>query len=235
MKQGCFLKALAIENDSKIGDPDRQGGSRALARERALHRGQGQGAARSARPMTWRGLAAGLMALATALLSGCRATTTERLGLPPLRTVERVDLARYMGTWYELASFPTSFQEGCCGTSATYTLEADGVVTVRNTCARGSLEGEVDSAVGRARVLDPATNAKLEVSFFRPFWGDYWIIDLDQDYTLAAVGPPSRDYLWILSRTRQIPEKDLAAITARVAAQGYETQRLRRTLQPGGP
>lgn len=87
-------------------------------------------------------------------------------------------------------------------------------------------------ARGRARVVDRATNAKLEVSFFRPFWGDYWIIDLGTDYEYAVVGHPGRDYLWILSRTPTMASDRLTAILARLQAQGYETDRLQRTVQP---
>lgn len=167
--------------------------------------------------------------LGLALAAGCATTTTERLGLPPVQTVEKVDLARYLGTWYEIASFPQSFQAGCTATTATYSLRDDGEIDVLNRCRKGD---EETSAVGRARVVDRATNARLEVSFFRPFWGDYWIVDLADDYGYAVVGHPSRDYLWILSRTPTLPEETYARILTRLGAQGYDTSRLVRTLQP---
>jgi apolipoprotein D and lipocalin family protein len=163
--------------------------------------------------------------------AGCARTTTERLHLPALETVAHVDLGRYLGTWYEIASFPQSFQRGCTGTTATYTLRADGQLDVVNRCRLGSLDGKEKVAVGRARLVDPATNAKLEVSFFRPFWGPYWIIDLSQDYSYAVVGHPGRDYLWILSRTPTMSEATYQTIVTRLQAQGYETSRLVRTLQ----
>lgn len=176
---------------------------------------------------------AGLMwALVT---TGCATSTTERLQLPPLETVAHVDLARYLGTWYEIASFPQSFQRGCTATTATYTLRPDGDIDVRNRCRKGSLDGEEKTALGRARVVDRPTNAKLEVSFFRPFWGDYWIIYLDEDYSSAVVGHPGRDYLWILSRTPTMAEATYAVIVSRLKAQGYETSRLVRTLQATAP
>lgn len=164
-------------------------------------------------------------------LLGCTPSTTERLGLPPLTTVARVDLGRYTGTWYEIASFPQSFQRGCTGTTATYTLRADGEIDVLNRCYKDTLDGELDTAQGRARVVDTVTKAKLEVSFFRPFWGDYWIIDLADDYSYAVVGHPGRDYLWILSRTPAMPDETYAAIIERLKGKGYETGRLVRTLQ----
>lgn len=171
---------------------------------------------------------AGLIAMVWG--AGC-ATTTERLHLPALETVAHVDLGRYLGTWYEIASFPQRFQRGCTGTTATYTLRDDGDLEVTNRCRLGSLDGKEKVAVGRARLVDRVTNAKLKVSFFRPFWGDYWIIDLGPDYGYAVVGHPSRDYLWILSRTPKMSEATYQAIVARLQAQGYETSRLVRTLQ----
>jgi apolipoprotein D and lipocalin family protein len=163
--------------------------------------------------------------------AGCASTTTERLRLPALETVAHVDLGRYLGTWYEIASFPQSFQRGCTGTTATYALRDDGELDVTNRCRLGSLDGKEKVALGRAKLVDRATNAKLEVSFFRPFWGAYWIIDLAQDYSYAVVGHPGRDYLWILSRTPTMSEAMYQGIVTRLQAQGYETARLGRTLQ----
>ena len=163
--------------------------------------------------------------------AGCASTTTERLQLPALQTVAHVDLGRYLGTWYEIASFPQSFQRGCTGTTATYTLRDDGELDVLNRCRLGALDGKEKAALGRARLVDRTTNAKLEVSFFRPFWGPYWIIYLAQDYSYAVVGHPGRDYLWILSRAPAMSEATYQAILTRLRAQGYETSRLVRTLQ----
>jgi apolipoprotein D and lipocalin family protein len=153
---------------------------------------------------------------------------------PPLETVPHVELARYVGTWYEIASYPQRFQKGCTGTTATYTLRNDGTVEVLNRCARDSLNGRVTVARGRARVVDKQSNAKLKVSFFWPFWGDYWIIDLGRDYEYAVVGHPSRKYLWILSRTPVLDDAVYDGILERLRAQGYDTTRLVRTLQAAG-
>jgi len=169
--------------------------------------------------------------LAALALGACARSTTVRKNLPELRTVPRVDLSRYMGTWYELASYPQSFQRDCFASTATYALRGDGQVDVLNTCHKGSPQGPLAEARGRARVVDPATNARLQVSFFGPFWGDYWVIDLAPDYTYAVVGHPSRDYLWILSRTPGLEARTLDGIRERLAAQGYELQRLRWTVQ----
>ncbi|MBI5071102.1 MAG: lipocalin family protein [Deltaproteobacteria bacterium] len=168
------------------------------------------------------------IALALAV-AGCAATTTERLRLPPLATVEQVDLQRYLGTWYEIAAYPQRFQRGCTATTASYSLRDDGDVEVVNRCRDGSPLGPERIARGRARVVDRTTGAKLEVSFFWPFWGDYWIIDLDPEYHWAVVGHPGRDYLWILSRTPALSDETWAELLERLTAQGFEVDRLQRT------
>lgn len=177
-----------------------------------------------------------LSVLSLAVVSACTAcatSTTKRLGLPPLEPVAKVELNRYLGTWYEIAAFPQSFQKGCTATQATYALQDDGLISVTNTCRRGSLDGEETVAKGRARVVDTATNAKLEVSFFGPFWGPYWVIQLGADYEYAVVGHPSRDYLWILSRSRTLSPDVYEAITKKLETeQRYPLDRLVKTTQP---
>ena len=169
-----------------------------------------------------------ILSLCCLMAVGCASTTTERLNLLELETVASVDLERYTGLWYEIARFPHSFQDGCFASTATYSVREDGEIDVVNRCRRDSPDGPEDSAEGRARVVDPATNAKLEVTFFWPFWGDYWIIDLGADYEYAVVGHPSRDYLWILSRTPEMDADAYGAILSRLESQGYETSRLVR-------
>ncbi len=153
-------------------------------------------------------------------LLGC-SSTTKRLGLPELQTVPKVELSRYLGTWYEIASIPQSFQKGCTATRATYSLKADGEIEVVNRCRKGSLDGPEDVATGRARVTDTATNSKLEVSFFGPFWGPYWVIQLGDEYEYAVVGHPGRDYLWILSRTPTMEPEVYAGIISKLEAAQY--------------
>lgn len=148
---------------------------------------------------------------------------------PPLQTVQKVDLSRYMGTWYEIALYPTSFQRGCAATKATYTAREDGSVSVVNECRRGGLDGELTVAKGTAKVVDAETNAKLKVTFFWPFYGDYWIIDLGPDYDYAVVGHPSREYLWVLSRAPRMDESTYNGILERLKAQGYDPTRLVKT------
>ncbi|MBE2254100.1 MAG: lipocalin family protein [Myxococcus sp.] len=171
---------------------------------------------------------------AALVLVSCKTSTTERLGLPPLTTVPKVELNRYLGTWYEIGSFPQSFQKGCTGTTATYSLREDGLIRVENRCRKDALDGPENVAVGRARVVDPS-GAKLEVSFFGPFWGDYWVIDLAEDYSFAVVGNPSRDYLWVLSRRPTMPAEVLEGIRARLAEKSYTLERFVMTTQPATP
>jgi len=150
---------------------------------------------------------------------------------PPLEVVESVDLSRYAGTWYEIASYPAPFQAGCTGTTAEYTLQDDGTVKVVNTCYSGSLDGPVQQIEGAARVPDPATPAKLKVTFFAPFEADYWIIDLGPDYEYAVVGVPSRLFLWILSRSPTLDEATYQEILDRLPEKGFDPARLVRTVQ----
>lgn len=147
-----------------------------------------------------------------------------------LETVAKVDVQRYMGRWYEIASFPQSFQKGCSCTVAEYKLLENGKVSVTNSC---NIDGKMKVANGKAWVTDKSTNAKLKVSFFWPFSGKYWIIDLADDYSYAVVGHPNRKYLWILSRTPQMDKQQYEGILERIRAKGFDTTQLQVTVQSG--
>ncbi len=152
---------------------------------------------------------------------------------PPMEVVDDVDLDRYLGRWYEIASFPQRFQQGCVATTAHYTLRDDGRIRVENECRDGSFDGELRRAEGVAWLTDPkGRQAKLKVQFFWPFRGDYWIIELDPAYRYAVVGHPSRNYLWILSRTRTLEPPVYETLLGRIEAQGYDLERLNPTPQP---
>lgn len=168
--------------------------------------------------------------LAALLLLVPLAVLAKEQRAPPL-TVAKVDLQRYLGTWYDVASFPQRFQKGCTGTTANYSMRDDGQIEVVNRCFKDSLDGPEKVAKGRARVVDRATNSKLEVTFFWPFWGDYWIVELDPEYRWAVVGSPDRDYLWILSRTPQLPEETMAELKQKISAQGFDLAKLQLTPQ----
>lgn len=176
-----------------------------------------------------------MAAIPALILSACTQTTTEARHLPELKTVPKVEISRYLGKWYEIASFPQWFQKDCAATTATYSLRPDGQIDVLNACRKGGLEGPPDQAHGRAYAVDE-TATKLKVTFFWPFYGDYWVIDLAPDYSYAVVGHPSRDYLWILSRTPTLDQATYGGIVTRLTGQGYDLARLSRTAQnPVGP
>lgn len=152
---------------------------------------------------------------------------------PPLDVVDEVDLDRYLGRWYEIASFPQRFQRGCVATTANYTLRGDGRIGVENECRDRTFGGELRRAEGVAWVTDPnGSQAKLKVQFFWPFRGDYWILELDPEYRYAVVGHPSRDYLWILARTRTLDPLVYRTLLARIEEKGFDLARLIPTPQP---
>lgn len=149
----------------------------------------------------------------------------------PLKTVTNVDVKRYVGTWYEIARYPNSFQKGCVATKATYTLMEDGKIDVLNECFDGSMRGKLRTAQGKAKVVDNQTNAKLKVTFFWPFYGDYWIIDLGANYEYAVIGEPKRKYLWILSRTKTMEPELYKTILKKISEMDYDIAKLMITLQ----
>jgi apolipoprotein D and lipocalin family protein len=168
-----------------------------------------------------------LAILASGMMTESLASTNAQLP-----TVAHVDLKRYVGKWYEIARYPNRFQKDCAGdTSATYTLRPDGTVEVVNECR--SKEGKTKRAVGTAKVTDRASNSKLKVTFFWPFYGKYWILDLGPEYEYAVVGEPSRKYLWILSREPRMDQSLYARLAKKIADVGYDPEKLVRTPQSG--
>lgn len=160
------------------------------------------------------------------------AVATVLAAAKPLEVVPHVDLQRYLGTWYEIATIPQRFQKGCVGVSAHYSLRRDGDIDVVNVCRKETLDGKERSVRGKAWIVDKTTNAKLKVRFFWPFSGAYWIIALDKDYQWAVVGHPNRNYLWILSRTPQMDGALYDDLLKRIAAKGYDPSKIKKTLQP---
>lgn len=175
--------------------------------------------------------------LALLLSSPALAADQQAGAAQPLTTIPSLDLKRYMGSWYEIAKFPNTFQEDCAGfTTATYSLREDGRVDVLNRCREA--DGSIDVAEGVARQPGGPGSPKLEVRFapaalaWLPMvWGDYWVIDLDEDYQLAAVSEPEREYLWILSRTPQVDPAAYQALLDRLRAKGLDMSRLVKTKQ----
>ena len=156
---------------------------------------------------------------------------TTKLQSQPLQTVPYVDLNKYAGKWYEIASFPQSFQKGCHCTTAEYALSDRGYVIVVNKCNRDSAEGRLTSIKGKAFVVNNTGNAKLNVQFFWPFRGKYWIIDLADDYSYAVVSHPNKKYLWILSRTPKMNDTLYSQILSRLKEKGFDLSKLKMTEQ----
>ena len=143
-----------------------------------------------------------------------------------------VEVDRYLGRWYELARYEAGFQKDCEGVTADYSLTAPGRIKVVNNCLKGSHQGKSDQATGKAKVVDGSQNAKLRVSFFGPFYGDYWVLDRAEDYSWSIVGEPSGRYLWFLHRQANPGAATLDRMKARAAELGYDVGLLRITQQP---
>lgn len=173
----------------------------------------------------------GISRIACFMISVCILTScTGNLLLPPVQTVQRIDLERYSGLWYEVARFSNDFQVGCSESTAYYTLLKNGELSVTNSCRFG-IARAIKEVSGRAWVADPSSNARLKVSFFWPFRGDYWIIELGSNYEYAVVGTPDRRLLWVLSRTPHLDEQVFSGIVWRLEQQGFDIKRLHSVIQ----
>lgn len=172
-----------------------------------------------------------MMVVLTTMISSTNLAAAVDVQEPePLTTVPFVDLQRYMGTWYEIASFPKWFSKGCVNSTATYTPRDDGRVDVLNQCHSGAANGRLREARAIATVVNKDTNAELKVQFFWPFNGDYWIIELGDNYEYAVVSDPSRKSLWILSRAPEIDQTVLEDLMARlVNVHGFDLSALKFT------
>ena len=184
-----------------------------------------------------RAAALGALLCLTSTAVTLAAQTQRTASAPAVQPVPDVDLDRYAGRWYEIARYPNKFQKDCTGNViVSYGRRSDGRVDVRNTCAtaKGTIE-----AVGVARQADPkGPTSVLEVrfapailSFLPAVWGDYWILDLAPDYSTAVVGEPSREYLWLLSRSPTVDGPTYARLVGAARRQGFDVERLVRTPQ----
>ena len=157
--------------------------------------------------------------------------TTTNNQAQTLQTVPNVDLKKYAGKWYEIASYPQYFQKGCHCTTAEYTLSEKGYVIVENRCNRDSVNGKQSYIKGKAFVEEGSGNAKLKVQFFWPFKAKYWIIDLATDYSYAVVSHPNKKYLWILSRTSKMDNLVYQEIISKLKSKGFDLSKLQKTEQ----
>lgn len=173
-------------------------------------------------------LAGGLMAIA--LSAPALAAPSGNLAVP--QPAKAVELDRYLGRWFELARYENRFEKGCEGVTAEYARRPDGGVSVLNSCRKGAPDGKLSAARGKAKVVEGAGGAKLKVSFFGPFYADYWVLDRADDYSWSIVGEPSGRYLWLLSREATPSREVMEAHLARLRRLGYDTSKLRMTRQP---
>lgn len=161
------------------------------------------------------------------------------IGAASPATVPFVDLNKYLGKWYEVASIPMVFQKQCVGnTTAEYSEAEDGLIGVLNSC--DTKDGDRSVAEGRAKVVDAESNAKLKVTFVKiigwvfGFGGDYWILDLAPDYSYAVVGDPTLQYAWILSREPALGREVFVAAEQKLKSLGYNTCTVLTSVQDGG-
>jgi apolipoprotein D and lipocalin family protein len=148
-------------------------------------------------------------------------------------TVDHLDIGKYLGTWYEIARFPHSFEKGLVGVTANYSLRDDGRIRVINQGYKETLEGRISRAEGKAKIPDPAYPMRLKVSFFLFFYGDYYVLELDKDYQWAMIGSSSPNYFWILSRSPRMDPEVYRMLLDNAEKRGYDLTQLIEVEQPG--
>lgn len=181
-------------------------------------------------------LAGTALAWALLLTPGSRASDDD--AARDVEAVPSVDLERYAGRWYEIARLPNKFQKKCaCCVTATYSLRDDGRLTVVNECQKA--DGQPNSVTGEARLADKdGPTSKLEVRFAPGFlsflgmvWGDYWVLELDPEYSYALVGDPKREYLWVLAREPELPDETYDGLLETARSMGFDVSQVQKTSQ----
>lgn len=138
--------------------------------------------------------------------------------------VQRLELDRYLGLWHEQARLPNRFERGCARATAEYSRRDDGLISVLNTCYAPN--GDTRDARARARWAGEEGEGKLKVSFFGPFWADYWVVARAEDYSWSIVSEPKGRYLWVLTRAERISEQERTAFEARLRDLGFNPAEL---------
>jgi apolipoprotein D and lipocalin family protein len=164
-------------------------------------------------------------ALAAMMLGGCAAKG------PEMKTVDYVDIDRFMGPWYVIANIPTFLEEGAHNAVETYTLNDDGTIATNFTFRKDSFDGKLKEYNPKAFVMDKETNALWGMRFVWPIKADYRIVYLDEEYSLTIIGRQDRDYVWIMARTPTISDIDYDRLVAVVASLGYDTGKLQTVPQ----
>lgn len=170
-----------------------------------------------------------LILILTLVLNSCKSNAS----MIDKTVVKELDVQKYLGTWYEIARYPHSFEKDLQGVTANYTLREDGKIKVVNSGYKGSLNGQYSEAIGKAKIPDPINEpAKLKVSFFWIFYGDYFVLELDKDYQYALIGSSSDKFLWILSRSPQMDKLLYQDLIKKLQKRGYDTSKLIVVQQP---
>ncbi|MEM1203962.1 MAG: lipocalin family protein [Acidobacteriota bacterium] len=167
-------------------------------------------------------------AFAAALPLACASSPS---GVEPLPTVDFVDMDRFMGDWFVLAIIPNAIEKDAYASVESYARRPDGRVDITFTFRKGGFDGKEKTLDMVGTVFDTSTNAEWRV---RPFWPlnlRYLVTDLADDYRYTVIGHPSRDFLWIMARDRELPEDDWKGILARLESQGYDLGRIQRIPQ----
>jgi apolipoprotein D and lipocalin family protein len=153
-------------------------------------------------------------------------------GQPP-QTVEQVDLMKYLGRWFDIASYPAGFQKDCRCTTADYeSVAGKSYIRVINRCVKfKNGRSRLSVARGKAFLVEGSNNARWKVQFFWPFRGDYYIIGLADDYSWAIVGHPQRKYLWMLSRESYMSTDQYNQALQIIREKGYDMNRIQKTPQ----
>lgn len=148
--------------------------------------------------------------------------------------VKKLNIEKYLGTWYEIARYDHSFERGLVGVTANYSMRKDGKIKVLNSGYKVTLSGKYTQAIGKAKIPDPKNEpGKLKVSFFWFFYGDYYVMELDKDYQWAIIGSSSDNYLWILSRTPQMSKDVYRDCLNEITNRGYDVSKLIKVEQKG--
>lgn len=166
--------------------------------------------------------------LAVLLTAGCSAIPAKHA---PLRTVDHVDLPRFMGPWYVIGTIPWVVERNNVGTMDVYKARPDGKIDITYVFQRKQLSAKREEMHAVGTVLNRKSNATWGVKFLWPFQAPYLVIDLATDYSTTIIGYPSRDLIWIMARTPTLPEATYQSLLKKAAAQGYETSRIVKVPQ----